>query len=164
VLDNTTPPTLRSAEQVLSDMAEITVWLNRKGQRVRPDCEHIAQENVQLWPAVLEPWLPQQEWQENRLPAMSTECPIHASQSQNQLLISGVNNGSVIRRPEKKAVVVTVKASGGTGLNYWFKDRVLSGTTQNNQSIKMEFSQEGDHSISVINDAGSFKKVIFFLD
>lgn len=164
ILDKATPPTLRSSEQTMSEMQQITVWLNSNGQRVRPECAYTTQQILQLWPAILEPWLPVQEWRENRLPPISSDCPITEAQMQNQILISGIKDGAAIRRPVGRHLIVTVKASGGQGTHYWFKDQAWAGTTRNNQAIRMQFDNTGSHHISVIDDKGLINKVSFMVE
>ena len=164
IIDKTIPPTLRSSEQTMTEMQQITVWLNSKGQRVRPECAHTTQQELHLWPAILEPWLPNQEWRENRLPPISSECPIAETQMQNQLLISGIKNGAAIRKPIDKPLIVTVKASGGRGIHYWFRDQNLAGTTKNNQALRIQFNSVGSHHISVIDDNGLFNKASFVIE
>lgn len=164
VIDKAIPPTLRSSEQTMSEMQEISLWLNSKGQRVRPECQHIKQQTLYLWPSILEPWLPAQEWRENRLPPMSLECPITETQTQNQLLISGIKNGAAIRKPMNKPVIVTVKASGGQGTHYWFSDQIWAGSTKNNQALRIQISKLGAHHISVIDEHGVFNKVSFMIE
>ena len=85
-------------------------------------------------------------------------------QLQNQLLISGVKEGAAIRKLGTSPLIISVKASGGQGIHYWFKDQNLVGTTQNNQSIRIAFERIGLHHISVINDHGLFNKVSFFIE
>jgi penicillin-binding protein 1C len=164
VIDKATPPTLRSSEQTMSEMQQLTLWLNSKGQRVRPECTHTKQQTLYLWPAILEPWLPTQEWRENRFPPMSPECPITETQTQNQLLISGIKSGAAIRKPIDKSLIVTVKASGGQGSHYWFIDQAWAGTTKNNQALKIQINKLGSHHVSVIDDNGLFNKVVFYTE
>jgi penicillin-binding protein 1C len=164
IIDKATPPTLRSSEQTMSEMQHLVVWLNSKGQRVRPECAHATQQELHLWPAILEPWLSVLEWRENRLPPISIDCPVAEAQMQNQILISGIKNGAAIRKPIDKPLIVTVKASGGRGIHYWFRDQNLAGTTKNNQALRIQFNSVGSHHISVIDDNGLFNKVSFMVE
>jgi penicillin-binding protein 1C len=143
---------------------KVSVWLNQEGLRVRPECSYTTQQTIDLWPAILEPWLPAQEWRENRLPSVSPDCPVTETQLQSQLLISGVKNGAAIRKPMEKPLIVTVKASGGRGTHYWFRDQNLAGTTKNNQALRIQFNSVGSHHISVIDDNGLFNKVSFMVE
>jgi len=148
----------------MSEMQHLVVWLNSKGQRVRPECAHATQQELHLWPAILEPWLSVLEWRENRLPPISIDCPVAEAQMQNQILISGIKNGAAIRKPIDKPLIVTVKASGGRGIHYWFRDQNLAGTTKNNQALRIQFNSVGSHHISVIDDNGLFNKVSFMVE
>nr|WP_321269477.1 peptidoglycan glycosyltransferase PbpC [uncultured Tolumonas sp.] len=164
IIDKATPPTLRSSEQTMSEMQQLTVWLNSKGQRVRPECAHATQQELHLWPAILEPWLSVQEWRENRLPPISIDCPVAEAQMQNQILISGIKTGSTIRKPIDKPLIMAVKASGGRGIHYWFSDQNLAGTTRNNQALRIQINSVGSHHISVIDDNGLFNKISFSVE
>lgn len=164
ILDKTTPPTLRSAEQSMDEQQQLAVWLNRKGERVRPECDHVSQSFIHLWPTVLEPWLPRPEWQENRLPPDSTECPSHRLTGQGKLLISGIKNGATIRKMPEQPVVLNVKTIGGRGNLHWFLDKMWVGKVRNSQTVKIEVPSIGEHTISVIDDKGAFSKSVFSVE
>ncbi len=164
ILDKTTPPTLRSAEQSMDEQQQLAVWLNRKGERVRPECDHVSQSFIHLWPTVLEPWLPRPEWQENRLPPDSTECPSHRLTGQGKLLISGIKNGATIRKMPEQPVVLNVKTIGGRGNLHWFLDKMWVGKVRNSQTVKIEVPTIGEHTISVIDDKGAFSKSVFSVE
>ena len=60
-LDGTTPPTLQAADQPLGLGLRETVWVNGRGLRVDASCSGAKAQEVALWPAPLEPWLPRIE-------------------------------------------------------------------------------------------------------
>ncbi|MDD2341542.1 MAG: hypothetical protein PHV54_01450 [Tolumonas sp.] len=95
---------------------------------------------------------------------MSPDCPVIETQLQSQLLISGVKEGAAIRKLGASSLIISVKASGGQGIHYWFKDQSLVGTTQNNQTIRIAFEHIGSHRISVIDDHGLVNKISFVIE
>ena len=66
-LDNTTPPTLQALDQPLSVGLMESIWVNAKGLRVDAHCPGATPQNIALWPAPLEPWLPRIERREARI-------------------------------------------------------------------------------------------------
>ncbi|WP_423213612.1 peptidoglycan glycosyltransferase PbpC, partial [Pseudomonas viridiflava] len=74
-LDGTTPPTLQAADQPLGLGLQERIWINAKGLRVAASCPDAQPQDIALWPAPLEPWLPRAERREARLPAADPDCP-----------------------------------------------------------------------------------------
>ncbi|MEW9680074.1 peptidoglycan glycosyltransferase PbpC [Pseudomonas sp. TE50-2] len=162
-LDATTPPTLQAADQPLGLGLRETVWLNERGLRVDASCPGAKAQDVALWPAPLEPWLPSAERRAARLPAVDPVCPPQMAASAPPLSIVGVRAGDSLRRPatSHEPLQVRVSALGGAGRRWWFLNGQPLGETQGQDSLQVSFEQAGRIELSALDESGETARVEF---
>ena len=162
-LDHTTPPTLLAADQPLGVGLRETIWVNAQGLRVGAQCPGAQEQDVALWPAPLEPWLPRVERREARLPKASTQCPPPALHSVTPLSIVGVRDGDRLRRPAAsvQALRLTLTALGGDGRRWWFLNGVPLGDSAHQDALSTSLEQLGRYELSVLDEGGHTARVEF---
>jgi penicillin-binding protein 1C len=160
LLDESQPPTLLMPEQEGIKGIRFPVWLNAQGQRVAADCPDAQQKTMIVWPLPLEPWLPDAEKRVARLPARSTICPPQEENAPPPLVLSGIRDGSVIKRvPGQSVATLPVLAAGGQGSRWWF----LNGESVNSHSplLSLKLDKSGEYQLLVMDDAGQVQTVQF---
>ncbi len=162
-LDNTTPPTLQALDQPLSVGLMESVWVNAKGLRVDARCPGATPQNIALWPAPLEPWLPRIERREARIPAADPDCPPPALAASSPLSIVGVREGDQLRLPaaSQQALRLKISALGGSGRRWWFLNGAPLGDSANQDSINASFERLGRYQLSVLDEAGQTARLEF---
>ncbi|PYB74783.1 peptidoglycan glycosyltransferase PbpC [Pseudomonas soli] len=162
-LEATTPPTLQAADQPLGLGLRETVWLNEQGLRVDASCPGAKAQDIALWPAPLEPWLPRVERRAARLPAVDPACPPQVVSSAPPLSIVGVRSGDNLRRPatSHEPLQLRVSALGGAGRRWWFLNGQPLGETQGQDSLQVSFEQAGRIELSALDESGETARVEF---
>ncbi|MBJ9974711.1 peptidoglycan glycosyltransferase PbpC [Pseudomonas sp. S75] len=162
-LEGTTPPTLLAADQPLGLGLRETVWLNGQGLRVDARCPGARAQDIALWPAPLEPWLPRAERRSARLPAVDPTCPPQAPPSAPPLTIVGVRGGDHLRQPltSHEPLQVQVSALGGAGRRWWFLNGHPLGETQGQDNLTLRFEQIGRMQLSALDESGETARVEF---
>ncbi|BFO06342.1 peptidoglycan glycosyltransferase PbpC [Pseudomonas guariconensis] len=162
-LDGTTPPTLQAADQPLGLGLRETVWVNGRGLRVDASCSGAKAQEVALWPAPLEPWLPRIERRAARLPAVDPSCPPQVPVSAPPLSIVGVRPGDTLRRPatSREPLQVPVSALGGSGQRWWFLNGQPLGETRDQDSLLVRFEKTGRIELSALDESGETARVEF---
>ena len=162
-LDNTTPPTLQALDQPLSVGLMESIWVNAKGLRVDARCPGATPQNIALWPAPLEPWLPRIERREARIPAADPDCPPPALSASSPLSIVGVREGDQLRLPaaSQQALRLKISALGGSGRRWWFLNGAPLGDSANQDSINASFERLGRYQLSVLDEAGQTARLEF---
>ena len=162
-LDHTTPPTLLAADQPLGVGLRETIWVNAQGLRVGAQCPGAQEQDVALWPAPLESWLPRVERREARLPKAFTQCPPPALHSVTPLSIVGVRDGDRLRQPAAsvQALRLTVSALGGDGRRWWFLNGAPLGDSAHQDSLSTTLEQRGRYELSVLDEGGQTARVGF---
>ncbi|AZF19402.1 peptidoglycan glycosyltransferase PbpC [Pseudomonas sp. R3-52-08] len=162
-LDNTTPPTLQALDQPLSVGLMENLWVNAKGLRVDAHCPGAEANNIALWPAPLEPWLPRAERREARIPAADPDCPPPALAAASPLSIVGVREGDQLRLPaaSQQALRLKISALGGSGRRWWFLNGAPLGDSANQDFINASFERLGRYQLSVLDEAGQTARLEF---
>lgn len=162
-LDGTTPPTLQAADQPLGLGLRETVWVNEHGLRVDARCTGAQAQDIALWPAPLEPWLPRVERRSARLPAIDPNCPPQVPPSAPPLSIVGVRGGDHLRRPltSHEPLQVQVSALGGAGRRWWFLNGTPLGETEGQDSLALHLEQRGRMELSALDESGETARVEF---
>ncbi|WP_034135368.1 peptidoglycan glycosyltransferase PbpC [Pseudomonas lactis] len=162
-LDNTTPPTLQALDQPLSVGLMESIRVNAKGLRVDARCPGATPQNIALWPAPLEPWLPRIERREARIPAADPDCPPPALAASSPLSIVGVREGDQLRLPaaSQQALRLKISALGGSGRRWWFLNGAPLGDSANQDSINASFERLGRYQLSVLDEAGQTARLEF---
>ncbi|MDF5830658.1 peptidoglycan glycosyltransferase PbpC [Pseudomonas syringae] len=162
-LDGTTPPTLQAADQPLGLGLQERVWVNAKGLRVAANCPDAQAQDIALWPAPLEPWLPRAERRDARLPPADPDCPPHNLNLAPPLSIVGVREGDNLRLPaaSRQALRLTLSALGGSGHRWWFIDGKPLADTDTRQDFTPTLSKPGRYQLSVLDESGQTARVEF---
>ncbi|MEE3917626.1 peptidoglycan glycosyltransferase PbpC [Pseudomonas viridiflava] len=162
-LDGTTPPTLQAADQPLGLGLQERIWINAKGLRVAASCPDAQPQDIALWPAPLEPWLPRAERREARLPAADPDCPPQNLNLAPPLSIVGVREGDHLRLPaaSRQALRLKLSALGGSGRRWWFIDGAQVADTDNQQDFTPTLNRLGRYQLSVLDESGQTARVEF---
>ncbi|OBS32657.1 peptidoglycan glycosyltransferase PbpC [Pseudomonas syringae] len=162
-LDGTTPPTLQAADQPLGLGLQERVWVNAKGLRVAANCPDARAQDIALWPAPLEPWLPKAERRDARLPPADPDCPPQNLNLAPPLRIVGVREGDNLRLPaaSRQALRLTLSALGGSGHRWWFIDGKPLADTDTRQDFTPTLSKPGRYQLSVLDESGQTARVEF---
>ncbi|KFC06632.1 penicillin-insensitive transglycosylase/transpeptidase [Trabulsiella guamensis ATCC 49490] len=162
LVDNSQPPTLLLPGQEGVRGIRFPVWVNAKGERVAADCPDAKEKMLQVWPLPLEPWLPAGERRAARLPAPSADCPPLQQQNAAPLVLSGVRNGTVIKRlPGAHRVSLVLQTSGGEGRRWWFVNGESLEETGASTTLSLE--QPGDYQLLVMDETGQTVTATFTL-
>lgn len=162
-LEGTTPPTLLAADQPAGTGLVEKVFVNGEGLRVGAGCPGAQPRDIALWPAPLEPWLPNAERRAARLPAASTECPPRNPGPLPGLSIVGVRNGDHLRRPASSEGPLRLALSviGGAGHRWWFVDGAPWVDNDNDRPVTLSLERTGRIEVSVLDEAGQTARVEF---
>lgn len=162
LLDGSQPPTLLLPEQEGMRGIRFPLWLDSTGKRVAADCPQATQKSVDVWPLALEPWLPATERRSQRIPAPSTQCPPLNQDFPVPLILSGIQDGAVIKRlPGDSRVSLPLLVSGSAGERWWF----LNGEPLNVQgrAYTLKLENAGEYQLLVMDEAGQVATVRFTL-
>jgi len=162
LLDGSQPPTLLLPEQEGMRGIRFPLWLDSAGKRVAADCPRARQKTVDVWPLALEPWLPGTERRAERIPPSSTQCPPLSQDDPVPLILSGIQEGAVVKRlPGEPRVSLPLQVSGSTGQRWWF----LNGEPLNaqGQTYTLKLEQAGEYQLLVMDEAGQVATVHFTL-
>lgn len=162
LLDGSQPPTLLLPEQEGMRGIRLPLWLDSAGKRIAADCPQARQKTVDVWPLALEPWLPGTERRAERIPPSSTQCPPLSQDDPVPLILSGIQEGAVVKRlPGEPRVSLPLQVSGSTGQRWWF----LNGEPLNAQgrTYTLKLEQAGEYQLLVMDEAGQVATVHFTL-
>jgi penicillin-binding protein 1C len=162
-LDGTTPPTLQATDQPLGLGLQERIWVNDEGRRVGSGCPQARPQDIALWPAPLEPWLPRSERREARLPAIDAQCPPQRLNLAPPLSIMGIRDGDNLRLPgaSRQALRLKLSALGGSGRRWWFIDGAQVADTDNQQGFTTTLTRLGRYELSVLDESGQTARVEF---
>jgi len=160
LLDGSEPPTLLLPEQEGMKGIRFPVWLDADGKRVAADCPDARKTTLDVWPLPLEPWLPPSERRAVRLPAPSSMCPPMHNQDAPPLILSGLQEGAVIKRPPgQQSVALPLRTIGGEGRRWWFLNGEPVDTMRN--TLTLTLTQSGAYQLVVMDEAGQLVTVNF---
>ena len=161
-LNGTIPPTLAMGDTFSSDLQPL-VWLNKQGLRVAKDCPDARPQRIALWPAALEPWLPEKEQRRARLALIDPSCPPPVAVSSDPIQIVGVNHGDRLQRAagQLSELSVSFSAQGGAAKQWWYLNGRPLLSTENGQRFDHVFSKSGLYQLSVLDESGQTGNVQF---
>ncbi len=162
LLDGSQPPTLLLPEQEGARGIRFPLWLDAGGRRVAADCPDAREKKMDVWPLPLEPWLPAAERRAARIPPPSATCPPLARDFPVPLLLSGVQNGTVIKRlPGEPRVSLPLSVSGSDGMRWWF----LNGEplAAHGRTATLSLETAGEYQLLVMDEEGQVVTVRFTL-
>ena len=161
-LNGTIPPTLTMGDAFSSELQSL-IWLNDKGLRVGKDCPNAQAQQIALWPAALEPWLPATERRSARLVAVDPSCPPPLTTRYESIQITGVSAGDRLQRPtgQQGGLHVRFASLGGAAKQWWYLNGRPLLTTENGQGFEQELSKVGRYQLSVLDELGQTGSVQF---
>ncbi|MCX7543901.1 penicillin-binding protein 1C [Marinicella gelatinilytica] len=152
-LNNMTPPTRHDGLMNQLQKPRLTVLLNNQGERVTPQCSSgkARQQQITVWPVVLEPWLPPRWHRDQLLPDFAEDCRLW--HNQNRLEIVGIHPDATLY-PEagsRQLPSIELTVAGSTGRHYWFlNDRLIN----NSQStVQLDQLTPGHYQLRVIDQS-----------
>lgn len=162
LLDNSQPPTLLLPGQEGLRGIRFPVWLDKQGERVAADCPGAQQQNLDVWPLPLEPWLPAGERRAARLPVASKTCPPLHQQDLIPLTLSGVRDGMVVKRlPGAKQASLALQTSGGEGRRWWYLNGEPLESAGNTATLVLDHA--GEYQLVIMDEAGQTATASFSL-
>jgi penicillin-binding protein 1C len=160
-LNNTTPPTRHDGLINQLQNARLTVLLNDQGERVTPQCFRgkTQQQQITVWPVVLEPWLPQRWHREQLLPDFAKECRLW--HNQNRLEIVGIHPEATLYPEAGKQQLPTIELTtiGATGQHYWFLNDQLIRNQKN--TVQLDNLTPGHYQLRVIDQSAQQAHISF---
>ncbi len=163
ILRGSIPPTL--PDRLRSRSLLETIWLDPQTHlRTRPGCQASAQaREVAHWPALLEAWLSTPQRQQLGLVGWSEDCA--QANVVGSIRLMGLRNDSRLRAaPGQKTLQLTLDAVGGTGRHYWMLDGIQVVRPSDKKKQVFSLNSEGAHSISVMDAAGHYDSLNFYID
>ncbi|RKQ40649.1 peptidoglycan glycosyltransferase PbpC [Enterobacter sp. R1(2018)] len=162
LLDKSEPPTLQAPGQESVQGIRQIIWQDKAGARVAADCPDAREQNVELWPLPLEPWLPVAERRSTRLPPASDTCPPMQKNEVTPLLLLGVREGTILKRlPGQTQLPLRLTSQGGQGERWWFLNgNPLPG---NGAGTALTLDKPGAYQILVLDEAGQLAAANFSL-
>lgn len=154
-LDGIVPPTLNLAG--LSQPVWQRIWLSPHGQQVAADCSGAQAQDIALWPASLEPWLPAAERRARRLPPINNECPPATQPVAGELRIVGATPGARLQLPplrSHEALTVEFSVEGASDELWWFLNGIPLQKTAGHATLQHHFTRPGPQQLSVIDSNG----------
>jgi penicillin-binding protein 1C len=131
------------------------------GLRVAPGCDggRAHQVDAARWPAVLEPWLNDNQRKRALPPAWKSACR-HESGPEESVRIAGVSDGEVLRRTSRNdAPLVRLEARGYRGRVQWLINGKVVGATEAHQGLTQRFPETGRYEITALDAAGRYDRV-----
>jgi penicillin-binding protein 1C len=129
---------------------------------VAADCPQATPKVIDVWPLALEPWLPGSERRAERIPLSSTQCPPLNQDFPTPLILSGIQDGAVIKRlPGEPRVSLPLRVSGSSGEHWWFLNGEPLDAQGRAYTLKLE--NAGEYQLLVMDEAGQVATVRFTL-
>ena len=164
ILEGTAPPTLPDRLDNQWTGNPITIMVNPEtGLRVENDCPVINPQpkKIALWPRAATPWLTPREKALAAIPRLDPACGKAVSVSPIILKIMDIQPDSVLRPAgaSRTMPILELAALGGRGRLYWMLDRILIGSANVGESLTYQFSEIGNHELTVLDMAGNSDSV-----
>ena len=162
ILNNAAPPTF--PDPLYEGRLRFSYHTDAAGTwRLGPGC---AEEGMVLvrglrWPALLEPWLSPERRRRAAPPPWKPGCgPGAAARAGQGLVIAGLEDGAVIRRPPgEPAPLVELRARGATGRVFWLLDGRLEATLAAGEAWRRGLDQPGRHSLTAVDEGGAYHRI-----
>lgn len=186
----TAPATLR--EPLMAEWAgyRIPVKTDSDGYRVLPGCErmgelvasHLQHKNIAVWPQAVEPWLPQKWRRQTLLPPLASRCDSLEAGATNNLVLEGIREGAQYyplagthpHSSHSLKLQVSLRGAASGSVEWFLDGRWLTSTERSAEAVA-PFHQvtigepssgslsQGQHSLSVMDAAGRFLEVTFYV-
>lgn len=165
LLENTAPPTLPQAPDLLQPALLRAVWLDAEtGLRVTPGCraerQKLERQNIALWPLQVEPWLKPEWRRDGRLPAAANSCTRLQSATEN-IRIVGLEAGSHLQLPPGRSELeLDLRARGAQGaLNWYLNGEPLPD--RSGEGLALTLHANGNYRLSVVDASGNTDSIEF---
>ncbi|MCB1608181.1 MAG: penicillin-binding protein 1C [Xanthomonadales bacterium] len=165
LLDQQLPPTLPDLDVDRWQAARVEYWFDPERQRrLNQSCMNPRAERRVLarWPLRAEPWLSAAQRRASTLPALADGCePDQLAPA--QLLIRGLNDGSVLRAASGPGQPISLELSalGSDGPIYWLLDNKVIGETRGSASLALRLQGVARHRLLAIADDGRSRRLDF---
>ena len=166
VLNQHIPPTLPNVDKASWSAALQTYWINpATGLRVLADCNVPQREQRQYaqWPLELNAWLSNATLQRMQLPAFDPACSAQVQQYAGRELairqLDDTTRVSLAKQADTNAVTLNLQAEGGQGAYTWLVNDMPIGRDVTQQGLRYTFTQAGDFSLTVFDEAGAVDRV-----
>jgi penicillin-binding protein 1C len=160
LLDGAAPPTF--PDRFRSGPPTYSYFVDRiSHRRVLPECMRRPAERVETlrWPAVLEPWLDRDLRGKSLPPPWSAECAPIAG-SANGITITGLNDGTVIRRPPGKAAPkARLEIRGADTDVHWMVNGRLAARQNSALPWTVDFPEAGRYDITAFDNYGHYGRI-----
>ncbi len=165
LLDNTAPPTLSQAPDLLQSTLLRSVWVDsRTGLAVSPGCrvqgQSLEAQQVALWPLQAEPWL-KPEWRRAaRLPGAANSCT-RLQSPPDRVRIIGIEAGSHLQLPPGRTeleIDLRVRGARG-GVNWYLNAEPLP--EQPGRGLALTLHDSGHYRLSVVDARGNTDSIEF---
>jgi penicillin-binding protein 1C len=160
LLDGAAPPTF--PDRFRTGSPSYVYFVDRvKHLRVTPECARPPIDSVEAvrWPTVLEPWLDAGVRKKSLPPPWSPDCK-GIDRSQGAIVITGLNDGAVIRRvPGKDVAKTSLQIRGSEEDVTW----IVNGRFVARQSATVprvvDFPEAGRYDITAFDDHGRYDRI-----
>ncbi|MBF0369728.1 MAG: penicillin-binding protein 1C [Magnetococcales bacterium] len=164
ILAQTAPGTLPDRLEKVWRSNPLAYWINpESGLRVDEGCSVAKREArwLAFWPLGVHPWLSGDLIQKSTLPLRDPACPVGIDHHPAPLKLTGVENGSVLRRAGEggEDPVVTLSALGGGERLYWLVNREMKQESRAGGMFRYVFRKPGGYEITVMDEAGRYDRV-----
>ncbi len=162
LLSGMAPQTISDPMNQLFATEQLNLLLDvDSGLRVTPACASgatMVQQEV-VWPLVLDHWLPKHQQREQILPEYHPNCQL--TQSDHQLLITGIHDQAIIYPEVNAAIVPAVELAllGSSGINYWFLNGEL--LNQSSSELVLKDLSPGNYQLQVIDTSAQTAELSF---
>ncbi|WP_199610798.1 penicillin-binding protein 1C [Flocculibacter collagenilyticus] len=160
IINRVVPPTWHTADNDAWQSGIVTYWINAdSGLSVTMDCNVASkrQQQVAVWPKVLEPWVSHNARRHQLLPELDDNCRNTALTQTVTLKITGVVPNSIFRKSGEMGQFPSVwlKSIGGAGDKNWYINGKYKYTTPANNSKEHILSSKGQQQIMVQDQQGN---------
>ena len=160
LLDGAAPPTF--PDRFRSGSPTYTYFVDRVTlQRISLECARRPAERIEAarWPAMLEPWLDADLRRKSLPPRWSKDCA-SAGRSSDAIAITGLTDGSVIRRPPgKEAPRARLEIRGSDTEVNWMVNGKLIGRRNAALPQTLDFPEAGRYDITAFDDHGRYGRI-----
>ncbi|HWG10151.1 MAG TPA: penicillin-binding protein 1C [Rhodanobacteraceae bacterium] len=165
VLNDALPPTFPDRGPDAWSDSRVVLRVNADGRRLSAGChgkgEHAM--TIARWPALVTPWLGEDDRERERLPPLAPGCMPDALQDTEAIRITGLNDGTVLRPAPNsdKPLRVTLHAIGAQSDVQWLVDGRLLASAPESAAVTLDLGLPGPHRLTAVTRDGAWDSVGF---
>src|SRR6185437_6911216 len=159
------PPTFPDRGPDAWSDSRVVLRVNADGRRLSAGChgkgEHAM--TIARWPALVTPWLGEDDRERERLPPLAPGCMPDALQDTEAIRITGLNDGTVLRPAPNsdKPLRVTLHAIGAQSDVQWLVDGRLLASAPESAAVTLDLGLPGPHRLTAVTHDGAWDSVGF---